>query len=69
MPVGRMRSFRIFALIRLALAGDARATFPQGKAGVRTATSAAGLLAMTYVFNSVLKYRRIATPGMRYIKV
>ena len=89
MPVGRVRSFRIFALIRLALAGDARATYtlwsnchwqlldfdslrgapPQGKAGVRIATSAAGLLAMTYVFDSVLKYRGIATPVMRCIKV
>ena len=37
-PGGRMRSLHVFALIRLALAGDARATFPQGKAGVRIAT-------------------------------
>ena len=32
-PIGRGK-----ALIRLALAGDARATFPQGKAGVRIVT-------------------------------
>ena len=40
-----MRSLPIFALIRLALAGDARATFPGGEGrGLRIATPVCGLV-------------------------
>ena len=50
-PGGRMRSLHVFALIRLALAGDARATFPGGEGrGYGLPHQSADWFAMTTYF-------------------